>query len=277
LTSNAQDLLLKNQKGAGLFVGLPIPDDSERRLLSPSDGGMGRNAMTLTPFRAWIGFLLISSFPFHGTLAQGTSNQFWPEANLYYRFNDRYRVRFVASLTKDREAQGLTDGTFEGDLDVGLLPILRHRLYEDPDTQRGRFLFFRAGYAYLPSFSGTTEHRGIAEITARLPLPAKFQLGDRNRCEVRSLDGRISTRYRNQIKVERDLAIDKWNFTAFGYAEFFYDTRYPAWARTEYSGGIDIPIHKHWVFEVNYLRQNNTHPSRSSVNSFGLIVQWYLP
>ena len=210
-------------------------------------------------------------------MAQETSNQVWPEADFYYRFNDRYRVRFVASLTKDREAKDLTDGTFEWDIDVGLMPILRPRLYEDPNTETGRFLFFRAGYAYLPAFSGENEHRGIAEITARLPLPAKVLLSDRSRGEVRSLGGDISTRYRNQIKVERDFAVSKFKLTTFGYAEFFYDTRFSAWSRTEYSGGIDIPVRKRWVFEANYLRQNNKQPQKSNVNAVGLVIQWYLP
>jgi Protein of unknown function (DUF2490) len=151
------------------------------------------------------------------------------------------------------------------------------RLYEDPDTQRGHYLFLRAGYAYLPSLSGKDEHRGIAEITPRFPLFAKLLLSDRSRGEVRSLDGDLSTRYRNQIKVERDLAINKFKLTAFGYAEFFYDTRYTAWDRTEYSGGIDFPIRKQWVFEVNYLRQNNKQPQQSVVNALVLIIQVYLP
>ena len=222
-------------------------------------------------------FLLLLALPVQKTFAQETSSQVWPEADLYYRLNDRYRVRFLASLTQDKEAQNLMDGTFECDFDVGLLPIVRPRLYGDPDNVRGRFLSFRAGYAYLPSISGTNENRGITELTARAPLPANFLLSDRNRDELRSIDGDLSTRFRNQIKVERDLATDKFKSTGFAYIEFYYDTRYSAWARTEYSGGIDIPIRKRLVFEVNYLRQNNKQPQQSSVNGVGLIIQWYLP
>jgi hypothetical protein len=236
-----------------------------------------KRAINLAQSRALPIFLLLSALPLQLTFAQDTSNQVWPEADLYYRLNDRYRVRFLAALTKDKEAQNLTDGTFESDFDIGLLPILRHRLYDDPDTERGRYLSFRVGYAYLPSFSGANENRGIMEITARAPLPAKFLFTDRNRGEIRSIDGELSTRYRNQPKVERDFAIDKFKFTGFAYVEFYYDTRFSAWARTEYSGGIDIPIRKRWVFEVNYLRQNNQEPRQSSVNGVGLIIQWYLP
>lgn len=222
-------------------------------------------------------FLLLLALSVQKTFAQKTSSQVWPEADLYYQLNDRYRVRFLASLTQDKETQNLMDGTFEWDFDVGLLPLLRHRLYSNPGNVRGHFLSFREGYAYLPSISGTNEHRGITELTARAPLPAKFLLSDRNRGELRSIDGDLSTRFRNQIKVERDLAIDKFKSTGFAYIEFYYDTRYSAWARTEYSGGIDIPIRKRWVFEVNYLRQNNKQPRQSSVNGVGLIIQWYLP
>lgn len=51
-------------------------------------------------------------------LARQESRQAWPEANLYIRLNNTYRVRLVANLAREKETWNVTEGTFEFDLVV---------------------------------------------------------------------------------------------------------------------------------------------------------------
>jgi len=66
---------------------------------------------------------------------------------------------------------------------------------------------FRAGYRYMPSTNGPTEHRRLLEATARYPLVRGVLLSERNRLDLSSIDGELAWRYRNGISAERTVSI----------------------------------------------------------------------
>ena len=88
-------------------------------------------------------------------------------------------------------------------------PLLEFRL----DESKNRLLLARIGYRYLPSYTGgSAEQRGVLEGTARFPLIGLFGdvlLSDRNRLDLRFIDGEFSWRYRNRLSAEREFSIGK--------------------------------------------------------------------
>src|SRR5215831_3097538 len=182
----------------------------------------------------------------HGStaVAQETQQQLRYEADQYVKLSDLFRFRFVEYVTRSTEASDSTQGHLEVDIDLGLKPFLRERLRNLPDTHRGKYLFLRAGYAYIPTFDDGQEHRIILEGTARFPLPLDILLSDRNRGDLRWVNGVFQTRYRNRLMAERDFAIGRVKLTPYLTAEAYYDFSKDLWDRIEYSAGVEVPLGK---------------------------------
>jgi len=210
-------------------------------------------------------------------LAQETRNEIWPELNSYFKLNEQFRVRFAAGINRSKESTDATDGFLEADLDIGIKTILRRKPLFRQDSQKGKFLTFRAGYAYVPNFGDdpSVEHRGIVEFTGRYPLPATVLLSDRNRMDFRSIDGDKSRRYRNRIKFEREFAVGKFHFNQYVTTEFFYNSRVDSWSRNEYSIGTEFPFRHHFVMEFYYMRQDNKGSGATDVNALGWVFQMH--
>jgi len=224
-------------------------------------------------------FTLLAVLAYGSTAsAQETRQEFWPEADLYVKLNDQFRLRFLASLTRARETAKNTEGTLEVDFDIGVKAFIRQRLRNLPDNHRGKYLTLRTGYAYIPSFGegSDKEHRIVLEATGRYPLPLDILVSVRNRGDLRWINGDFSTRYRNRLRLERDFAIGIVKFTPYLTGEGFYDLRKDLWNRVEFSGGAEIPLGRRPVIEFYYLRQNNSHSETQHVNAFGITFQWHI-
>jgi hypothetical protein len=95
---------------------------------------------------------------------------------------------------------------FGAHFDVGLKPRIRIAL-EDIDASKREYLSFRFGYRYsrtLPDRGDPSqEHRPVIELTPRYSLPARLLLIDRNRLDLRWVDGNFSWRCRNRLTLER--------------------------------------------------------------------------
>ena len=124
-------------------------------------------------------------------------------------------------------------GNFAYYLEVGLRPVLRRDLRNHPDVYRNRFLTMRAGHLYqtgLTNGQSSSGHTGILELSSRYRLPGDLVIADRNRGEFRFFKGKpFYTRYRNRLRLERDVRFGRFTCTPYGYGEVFYDTRYDLW------------------------------------------------
>src|SRR5262249_28101692 len=160
---------------------------------------------------------------------------------------DLLRLRFVEYLTRATEAADNTRGHLEVNLDIGLKPLISGKLRNPPNTHRGKDLFLKVGYAYIPTFDDRKVHEILLEVTARCPLPMDILLSDRNRGDLRWVNGVFSTRYRNRLGVERDFEIRSVKFTPYATAEAFYDLSKDLWDRVEFSAGVEVPLGKHPV------------------------------
>ena len=148
----------------------------------------------------------------------------------------------------------------------------------DLDPDRDHSIVFGAGYEYLqtdetakPSF----ENRLIANFTGRWRPPAEFLITDRNRVEFRWVNGDYSTRYRNQLSVERATRLGGLRFTPYLSAEFFYDWAKDAWNEEQYAAGVEWPYKKVLKLSTYYLRQDCTACSPRNLNVAGLSLNYF--
>ena len=186
------------------------------------------------------------------------SEQLWPTINFYKTMSQYSRFYFQVESTRENQTgQEVQIGPY---LDLYLkrrFALLRH--YESGmDESRTRPLLFRVGYNYIPSTENPTEQRVVLELIPRLPLRAGFVIIDRNRGDLRFINGVFSTRYRNRLALERAFKLHRHVFTPYLRAEAYYDTRYAKWNKTTLDVGAVFTLRKHFELESYFEHQNDT-------------------
>jgi len=206
-----------------------------------------------------------------------TQGEFRPEIDAYISMNPSTRL-FLLSSFRSNQPGNSWDGDFGAHLSFALKPLFRRELRQRDDVFNKRFLSFQAGFRYMRNLAegAPLEHRWIVDCMPRYPLPGNVIISDRNRGEMRFIQGKpFSTRYRNKLQLERDFALGQLVYTPYLSAEAFYDTRYDAWSRRRYSAGVQIPAGTHLVLESYFLRQNQSRSTPAHLNVFGLRFQLY--
>jgi hypothetical protein len=209
---------------------------------------------------------------------QNTGGEFWPELGIYVQRGQLIRLEFVASASSNPNTDSW-QGNFTFFVESALKPVFRRRLRDEPDVYRNRYLTFRAGYRYRTSLTPgapVSESRIILEFTSRYHLPWQLVVSDRNRGEFRFIRGQaFSTRYRNRLRLERDITYGSYVFTPYIYDEIFYDPRYDQWTPNRYAFGLQFPVGQHVVLEPYYLRQDGNRSNPPHINVFGFKVNLY--
>lgn len=208
--------------------------------------------------------------------AEAQSYQFWPEISTYVKLNSDVRLYFIATTT--RENSKGTSAEIGPNIDFYLKPLLKLEkgTIFQLDKSKSRPLLLRLGYRYLPSTDGPSEHRGVLEATGRLPLMSGFLVSDRNRADLRFIDGEFSWRYRNRLTLERTVSILDYHFSPYVRGEVYFDSNYEKWSRTSETLGAAFHIRQHTEIEIYYEHQNDTGKSPNrQVNALGIALNLY--
>lgn len=217
-------------------------------------------------------YFALSSLPIRAQTSQA-----WPEISSFFNISPYSRFYFIATQTKENR-QG-TDAEIGPNFDFYLKP--RYQPKNLPpifrlDESRSRPLMLRLGYHYMPSTVGPTEHRGVLEATGRYPPQLGFMFSDRNKADLRVIDGDFTWRYRNRLTIERPLTIRSYQFTPYVRGELYFNSKYRKWDRTSETMGIVFPIRKHAEFEIYYEHQNDTSkPPNRQINAIGPVINLY--
>ncbi len=203
--------------------------------------------------------------------AQTAQFEFLPQIDAYKHFTEKVQGEFVISRTGD--ADTFNSIQVGPNLNVSLRPLLRSKLLRTNETSY-KLLTLGVGYRYIANIDKPVENRGIVELTARFPLPGKLQLSDRNRADLRVIQGEFSWRYRNRNILERSFAIHKYPITPYGQAEFYYNSQSDTWDKKIYQFGLNFPVHRRAELNPYYERQNNT-SKPNHVNAFGFTLSLY--
>jgi Protein of unknown function (DUF2490) len=202
--------------------------------------------------------------------------QFWPEIDTFVKLNEKSRLYFIASQT--RENRTGTDAEIGPNIDFYLKPLLslKEITIAGLDESKSRPIMLRFGYRYMPSTQNPTENRIVMEATPRFPFVHGVLVTDRNRGELRFIQGRFSWRYRNRLAVQREFRVKAFHFIPYGRAEAYYDSNYNKFSRIAFDAGSIFPIGKHVELEEYYEHQNDTSKSPNrQVNAVSAILNLY--
>jgi Protein of unknown function (DUF2490) len=171
--------------------------------------------------------------------------QFWPEVDVSIKLNGRVSLLCMGTVHLGKNVSDLNDEetgvglNFKLNKYFSLTPSYRHVRQQPPGLQH------------------TREHRFFLDFTARLPLKDKWVLSDRNRGELRRVNGLDSHRYRNRLQLERSISIGERRITPYLADEVFYDDRHHIWNRNRFYAGLRIPFNEHFGIEAYYLEQHD--------------------
>ena len=205
--------------------------------------------------------------------------EFWPEVNLFINLNAKSRLFLMYTATKQKNLGMYADGQTGAYFDFWALPALRRRLRTHADASRSKLLLLRTGYLFSRpknNSGSSTEHMLTSEATGRAHLPASLLLSDRNRLDLRWIDGDFKWRYRNRLKLERTFEMGRFEFTPYGHGEVFYDLDQRTWTRVRYAAGLEWSVTRRIILEGYYLRQNDWRSFPQFVNAIGVALQLYV-
>lgn len=150
----------------------------------------------------------------------------------------------------------------------------------DIDEENEHTLVIGGGYEFLKRSQNSQtarEHRLSLDVTPRYLLPAGFLASDRNRIELRWVNGDYNARYRNKLMVGRPLELHRFRFTPYAMGELFFDRNSHSWNRTHYGFGSQFPGKGRFMVDTFYLRENcsGASCSRTPVNIWGVTLNTY--
>ena len=206
-----------------------------------------------------------------------TPKQIWPELDVYYRINEKFRLYGLISGTRSNSEY--TDGTASIYVDYFALPWLRGRNDIDMrDSSRRYIWWFRTGYSYSnspPEDKPKVVNIFETETNNSFRLPADFVLLDRNRLDWRWVNGVFQPIYRPRIKVERNLKTAYMTLNAYVWTEYFFYLNDNTQDRLRLTIGSEIKVLKNMNFEVYYLHQFQNKQYVEPLNAIGLQLNFY--
>ena len=149
--------------------------------------------------------LLLGAIGAAPAAAQDVTTQFWPEIDTFVRLNENMRIYVPLANTKEGPDDSDMDGTVGVYFDYFASPI-PGGLLSRANAALQRRLLIRVGYGYTAAGSGEPPTNTVdVEFTGRLVLPWKILASDRNRFDLNFTGGEFDPRYRNRLRLERDI------------------------------------------------------------------------
>jgi hypothetical protein len=100
----------------------------------------------------------------------------------------------------------------------------------------------------------------------------KLAMSDRNRGELRFIDGRTSERYRNRVQLEREVQSGQFKFTPYLSWEAFYDTRFHTWNQKRYYAGARLPVSPRIWLESYFMHRDDSRSLPHGTNAIYLAM-----
>ncbi|MEP0712131.1 DUF2490 domain-containing protein [Algoriphagus sp.] len=216
-------------------------------------------------------------------LAQGDSTQLtpqqevWPELDIYYHFNDNFRLYSVVSGTK-YDQSSYSEGAFSLFLDYFGFKAPISRLYFVNREERFRFRL-RIGYLY--STTPPTDEDQIKSSTFRIQTSNTFSLSAKmrayyiGRLDVVFSDDGVNARYVPRLRLERDFKTEYLTFSGYTFAERYLDFQGKDLDRTRITLGAILKVSKNVDFETYYLYQFSNPDNVPAVKAIGAKLKLY--
>ena len=211
--------------------------------------------------------------------SNATKQEVWPEVNLFYKLNNKFRLYGQYSATKLKNSS-YTDGGWAAYLDYFGLPILKKRMAKNVrDSTNGYYLWLRFGYMYSTTPPNSEDpfklHTLVTELNLRYYLPYEILLTNKNRFDWRFKDGDFEPRFRPRLTFEKDLRTAYMYFTPNIYVEYYYYFGAKGFNRFRLSAGIQTKVTKHLEFETYYVHEFDNGQRVNALDAMGLRLKFY--
>ena len=204
--------------------------------------------------------------------AQSAQWQFLPEIDAYWTMNPTVRVEALIERTKDGDT--FNSATVGSGINFFVKPLSSKRRTNKDEANR-KLLTFGVTYRYINNVGKANEDRLQFDVAPKYPLPKDMLLDDRNRLELRIINGDITCRYRNRLTFQRTFQEHHFRLTPYARAEAFYEINQGEWSELTYSFGGFIPIGGHIEIEPYYQGQDFYGSAPSHVNAVGITLAFY--
>ena len=193
-----------------------------------------------------------------GARGQGSHGEFWPEVDVFVGVAPSTRLLFLTSLTRAQDIQ-------YQQAEVGAYV----------DSRLSPHWSVRAGYSFLGSTTNgsSREDRGVVALTYDVELPEAFRLLDRNRVDLRWVNGDFSARYRNRLRFERpvDLGRDR-AITPYVQVEPYYYFSKNTIGRITSQIGAEWQMSRRFSLDGGFAHQNDRDAAVDNVNAIALTL-----
>jgi hypothetical protein len=223
-----------------------------------------------------LGVVLFLASPIALTQTPSGANEFWPAVKASVELKPRTRIQLFAETENSEDSP---------DLQWKAGALLTYRMKQilkphqtDIDDENEHNLVVAVGYEYVQTTQSDNtkrENRIIIQATPRHIPGAGLLLQDRNRVELRWVNGNFSARYRNKLTVQRGFNADRFRFTPYASGELFFDGNHHSWNQNQYAFGVQLPFKRRLMVDTYYLRQNCTTCSQDPLNVWGLTLNLY--
>jgi hypothetical protein len=208
--------------------------------------------------RAAIALLLLAAVP---APAWGQEERFevWPELDVWVHLTPAWMLFFPVAVSRAREVD-YTEALVGAHLDYRF----------------SRHFSARVGYRFLWAVTEVgnpdayTEHRPVAELTARVYPGLGIVLLDRNRFDLRFINGETSWRYRNRVRAERTFPFSRdRSLNPYAMVELGYDSRFDTFNRVRLQVGAEYQFSRRFMLDTYYIRQWDDFSSVPRLNALG--------
>jgi hypothetical protein len=203
-----------------------------------------------------------------------SGSQGWFTANAAIDFRPGTRLQVSEEL---QIGDGFREWTTGAMLSYRMKRIVDLR-HDDIDDEKEHYVVLATGYEYLRTNQNgkiKNEHRVPIQGTGRHNPGLGFLLTDRNRVELRWVNGDFDLRYRNKLVIERPLKAEGIRFTPYASGELFYDRNHDSWNENHFSFGVQVPYKKLLMLDTYYLHKNCTTCNPNHVDAFGVTLNIY--
>jgi hypothetical protein len=228
--------------------------------------------------------ILISLCSFQVTKAQNASFEFWPEVDIWYRFNASWRASSYVAVTRYFESNTRDlASTLQLDYAFGKTKNpLFVRLQDDNRVQNIKSWLIRGGYMYGLSLSDLgesyNEDMAISEVHKRIPIIKDRLLSVRFRNDMRWVGqpANFSYRFRIRAMLEKEYRFGLTSVIPYISAEPFWDSRYQKINRNRAIVGATISGLRPIALEGNVLYQYDSEMSNTHIMVLNIILHVYL-
>lgn len=193
------------------------------------------------------------------SLSAQTTNEWWPELNLFWRPAEHQRTFLQMSNDVEHEGPGpeATAGLFQ-------------------DYLRLPSWFIRGGYRYTFSTHDNSyrESRIVIEGTSAPFLTSQASLELRGRVELRRVNGEDSYRIRQRLRFQH-LYAHALHTAWLPYASYeaYFDSKYRTVDREDGRLGLEVRPPGRASIKAYYARQDNTRSKPRHINALGVTAE----